>query len=633
MSKLKKAVVELTNKKQHRNLTFESTRVSEDNSNSIFELSVASEVPYLRGFGYERLPMNSEAADISRVGSGMAVLYNHQSSEYIGIVEKMWFTEGTMRAVLRFSKNSELAKQIQADVEDKILRSVSIGYSVTEWDNPKTREKLDDIPIYTANRWELFEISIVSIPADASVGFGRQMGSPSCPECDSEMDGKADGSLVCPNCGTTVIPGQDMEPTTVSEALVEVADDIAELVEVVAAAGDVSLPVETETENSVAQDSPSVVEVMGCKPEKSIDEGQDNIQHITILENKMDNLDTIQNPNLRLTEKEQKQYSLNRAIMMAADGKRDGFEFEISQQIAKDSGREPSGFFMPTSLRTFNITDAAGGANIVFTQEGAFIDYLRNKAVAVRAGAQTLSLSAKTALPRLDSDSSAVWVTEEGGTTIASASLSQVTLSPKKLITFTGYTRETLTLGTPSIEGIIRNNIYQAMTIAFDKAAFDGAGTSEPTGVLRTTGLPSSSFVASGSVINFGAAVNLWSKVATANADNGSLAYVTTPGLLGYMRSNPKFTYSSTGIAEGDICNGYSIFASNHIPTSQSNGHTLLFGDFSNLMMAEFGAIDLIVDPYTSKHKGIIEIGASMLGDIQVKHIAGFCIIKSMLVA
>jgi HK97 family phage major capsid protein len=465
-------------------------------------------------------------------------------------------------------------------VQDKILRSVSIGYCVSEWDNPKKREKINGIPVYTAAKWELFEVSIVTIPADAGVGFGRS----------EEED------------------VEEVITVATEEVVTEVSSEVVE-----------SIPETIEEEEKLAVDTAETT------PTISIEDNtmKDNLENV------------VSAPVITLSAKEEREYSISKAVLSMADGKRNGLAFEVSDEIAKSTGKDPAGFFMPTSTRTAftNITDAAGGANLVYTQQGAFIDYLRNKSTAVKAGTQVISLTAKTALPRQDNDITAAWVSEEGGTTMTSMSLAQVTFSPKKLISLAGYTREALVLSTPSIEMIVRNSIYGSMGVALDKAIFDGAGTSEPTGILRTTGLASSSFVASGSVINFGACVNLWSKVATANADNGALAYVTTPGLLGYMRSNPKFTYSSTGIAEADTCNGYPIFASNHIPTSQSNGHTLLFGDFNNAVIAEFGAIDLVVDPYTSKAKGIIELSANLLADVQIKHILGFCVIKSMLVA
>jgi HK97 family phage major capsid protein len=343
-----------------------------------------------------------------------------------------------------------------------------------------------------------------------------------------------------------------------------------------------------------------------------------------------DNTSEVVNPNIKLTEKEQKNYSLSRAIMALNGSDRDGFEFDVSQEIGRKLGRDTAGFFMPTSVRSFAIGDSSTGGALTMTEPGEFIDYLRNRAQVAKLGASVMSLPSKVALPRLGGDIAATWVSEDGtGATISSASLAQVVLSPKKLIAYTGYSLETLRVANYSIDAIVTDNMYKSLTVAFDKAAIQGTGTTQPTGILNQTGLVSSSVFTSGSALTYAGAVDAWSKVAQSNADDGSLAYLTTPQVASQAATTIRAGSSLQFIMLDDkTIYGYPVAVSNNVPTL--TGHYLIFGDWSALIMAEFGAIDVTVDPYTSKAKGLIEVSAALLGDVQFKQLSSFAILKGI---
>lgn len=138
----------------------------------VVEIAASSDIPYRRQFGFETLLHTEEAIDYSRVTAGSCpVLYNHNNDEYIGIVESVRLTDGQLRAVIRLSKNSDFARQVSADILDGILRSISIGYEINEMvEGPD----IDGIQQYIATRWTLYEISVVTTPADyIKAGIGR----------------------------------------------------------------------------------------------------------------------------------------------------------------------------------------------------------------------------------------------------------------------------------------------------------------------------------------------------------------------------------------------------------------------------------------------------------------------------
>ena len=122
-----------------------------------------------------------------------------------------------------------------------------------------------------------------------------------------------------------------------------------------------------------------------------------------------DNAKDVVNPNIKLTEKEQKQYSLARAIYNLASRKPEGLEFEVSQDIATRTGRETTGLWVPTSMKTraIDIGGTNSGDELTFVSPGEFVDYLRNRAVVAQMGATVMTLPHKMALPRATSDNSA----------------------------------------------------------------------------------------------------------------------------------------------------------------------------------------------------------------------------------
>ena len=570
-------------------------------------LSVSSDVPYLRSFGYEVLVHTPEAIDMTRLLNGAPLLFGHDDKDQIGVIETAWLDGSKLRAKVRFSKSAR-GQEFEADVKDNIRRNVSVGYVVTEWE--RDEELLDDVPVYRATRWEPLEVSIVSVPADNTVGYGRKY---------KPMEQKTMRTLVL-NDENEVVEIVLPDGTSITDpdeiaALLAAMDGETDTVETEADVSD-----EKEADDDAADED---------TPEPEDEKRKAHTPRISIKERSRtmkNNLNAFP-ATVTLSPREQKQYSLSRALLKMADGKRDGFEFEVSQEISNKLGRDTNGFWMPTSVRAYNITDGASAGAFTFTEGGEFIDFLRNKAVVASLGASVLSLNARTALPRATNDLSAQWISEDGsGATFNSQSFDQVLLTPKKMATYTGVTREALIVASMDVEAMIRNNIYASFTTAFDKAALVGAGGIEPLGLLSGSGITSGSLLASGSSLSWAGALELVKNVAQYNADGGSLAYLSSPGVkIGAMATIKSGSTAEFIVDTNGRLGLYEIAHSNNLPAS-----TLVFGDWSNLILAEFGAIEIIVDPYTSKHKGIVEVGATLLGDVGLKQPKAFSIYKNL---
>lgn len=143
-----------------------------------FELSFSSEEPYNRGWCIEILDHGPGAVDLTRLNEIGVLLYNHHRDEVLGKIERAWIEGDRGKAIVEFDSD-EAADIIYGKVKGGTLKGVSVGYRVKLWEFVE-RGEISSNGKYTgpcdvATSWEPFEISIVSVPADPTVGVGRDL--------------------------------------------------------------------------------------------------------------------------------------------------------------------------------------------------------------------------------------------------------------------------------------------------------------------------------------------------------------------------------------------------------------------------------------------------------------------------
>ena len=164
-----------------RELSFERSQI--DEANRSVELSFSSETPYKRWFGNEILSHEPGSMDLTRLEEIGVLLFNHKSDMPIGRVESVWLDENDKKgkAKVKFDEDVE-SEKIYQKVLSGTLKGVSVGYRVGVWEEVEqgsvsTNGRFTG-PCSIAARWEPYEISIVSVPADSSVGVGRSLEEP-----------------------------------------------------------------------------------------------------------------------------------------------------------------------------------------------------------------------------------------------------------------------------------------------------------------------------------------------------------------------------------------------------------------------------------------------------------------------
>jgi HK97 family phage major capsid protein len=205
-------------------------------------------------------------------------------------------------------------------------------------------------------------------------------------------------------------------------------------------------------------------------------------------------------PALELTEKEQKRYSLGRAVQAQASGdwRAAGFEREVSATIAKRLGRAAAGFYVPTDAPLFNAavmtsTSAGKGAELVYSEYKGFVDLLRNRSVLARLGAtMETGLQGTYSYVRQIAGSSVSWVGENPGADAAESDLGFqiVESNPKTAAGLLRYTRQQLVQSVESFDALVRRDLLATHAVEMDRVGLVGSGAAgQPLGLTGYAGV------------------------------------------------------------------------------------------------------------------------------------------------
>jgi HK97 family phage major capsid protein len=582
-------------KVEYRAMGMDKGPIDEEGRTAMIALS--SEEPVERSFGNEVLEHSAEAIDLSFIASGRApLLMDHDPKKQIGVVESVELDGESrrLRAKVRFGRNG-LAAEAFSDVVDGIKANISVGYAINKM------EKRDK-DTYVAKSWRPVEASLVSLPADVTVGVGRS--------------------------------SEPSQPITVTENRSNpMTEQVIESVDVAA--------VQAEARKAEQRNAAQIVE-LGARHSKSdmaqkaISEGRSIEEFRGILLDEIKSTEGLESQSIGMTKNEVKRFSLVRAINALANPhdrraqEEAAFEFECSRAASEQYGRTAQGVMLPSDVlrnwtRDINTSDDSNMLTEDF-RGGDFIDVLRNQSSVMQAGARILNgLQSDVKIPKKATASSAAWLATEGANVAESEpTFSQISLSPKDLGAFTEVTRRMIQQSTLDIEALIRDDLAQSIATAMDLAALAGTGSSgQPTGIKTTSGINTVSFGAAVDLIpTFAQVVQMETEVAADNALQGNLAYILPASMYGALKTVEKAANTAQFVIEpGGTMNGYKAIVSN-----QCTAGDLYFGNFSDLLVGMWGGLDILVDPYTNSKSGTILIRAIQSMDVAVRHPVSFCL-------
>ena len=616
------------------------------------EFPFSSEEPVNRGYlGNEILDHSREdSIDFSRLNSSAPLLLNHDTSKVIGVVERAWLDKEKKqgRAQVRFANNA-LGKETLEMVNDKIYRNVSFGYSVDE------TEEIDK-ESYRVTKFQPAEISLVSVPADFSVGVGRAKEVKEENKKEVTMSNKQESSnmqaqRINDDVAAAPVASQTKQTPKMTDtpdlsvvrseerkkAQQEERSRITNISALGAQHGCEDLATSlVESGASIDEARAAVLERIGAKPVETVSQ-------------------------VDMTQEKNIDYKLTTGIRAALTGdwssKEAGYVRELSQEVERSGIKKTTerSFLVPytalTSRATYATSGATTGGNLVQTDLMAddFIEALRNSSVMMSLGVKALpGLVGDVAIPRRSGVASTYYLsTETTAITQAESTFDQVTLSPKSLAALSKFSRQPLLQATPGIEELIRTDLTDGLNTAVDLGILNGSGSSgQPTGILNSS-IGSVAIGTNGGAITIETLVDLEEQVLIDNGNvSDSMAYVTNAKVLAELKKlraggsasgDGSFLFNTdiSGIGRGPTpgaVNGYPLAVTNQVPSNLTKGSSsgvcsaVLIGDFSQCTVGFYGAgLEISVGEDSDDFsKALTSIRGIISYDVAVRHAESF---------
>jgi HK97 family phage major capsid protein len=606
-----------------------------------FPLSFSNETPVDRFFGKEILLHGPGNVRMGRINAGAPYLFNHNANDPIGIVDPGTASIGPDRhgrASVTFF-DTQRGQDCQA-MSEQGMRNVSVGYDI------HAVEEMPGGEGYYITDWEPMELSMAPLPAVTSVGMMRDD-----PGTERDIRVRPAAAASGGQAATAVRDAEHQPAAPAAHTRGLAMSDVS-----TAAAGATA---GTGLQTTNLPNDGTMIErlrikgldalkrnhdVPGDVHQKWVDDGitvdEASQSTLTMIAERAKRSTTSQPSRVGMTDGDIKKYSISRAIRANFEKswpKVAPFEAEISQALAARLGKQTGehSFFVPVEVqeamamargqRDMIVGTNTLGGYLVATQVQGFIDLLRNRSVVMRMGATLMpGLTGSVSVPKLTGSATAYWFANETGTaTESTPTVGQMTLIPKTVGGYVEVSRQLLLQTAYNADAIINGDLAQVIGLAVDTAAISGPGTAgQPTGIMSTTGVGTSA-PGTTTAISYADMIRFQTTVAGSNAFFPGFGYVTTPTVAGVLMGKPRFTNSDTPIWQGMISDG-TVVGAPAMSSLQVGSGTVLAGDFSKVVIGEWGVLEIEANPYAQFQAGIIGIRALYTVDVGVRYGAAF---------
>ena len=632
---------------QRRQLEIKERQIVSDERKII--LSVSSEDPAKYYYFDEVLSHEPEAVDLTRFNNSAPVLFNHKRDNYLGVILRGWLENKKLYTESLFDDH-EFALQIINSINNKVIRNVSIGFFIDAIQLLKTE---NDRNTYIATQWTPIEFSFVTLAEDITVGVNRNLYLPDYQEQKSiiiDLKG-GDNGKINKDINQEPNPNQNQpkiepQPVTKTMTITEINEpDVAGI---------------------ERQRIKSILALQAKYGHPELAERAIN-ENFTVEQTRSKYLDLItedepQNPIAKtlkpvdMDKKDQRRYSFLRAVGLACGHfKKEecGLELEVSREIAKRLGRNPKKLFVDAAqLVAYRGSDdymvrgrldnygkraplqtlvPASAGDLVGTDLLAerFIEQLYVNSAVLDQVTTIPDLTANIEIPREQTYTGGYWIGETQTITEDTPTFDKIALNPHKLAVLTKITYEMLEQSSIGLEMLLRMRLLRGLTLTLDKTILFGTGLgNEPLGIISHPEVNSIDLGANGGALDWENVVRLQTIPADFNVRGASNSYIfntRTKGKL--MTTLDHITGGGNWIYQMNAGNptvaGYSARVSNQIPNDLVKGTAtdltaIIYGDFSQVLLAFWSAMEIMANPYSEFDEAIIKIRAMQLADINL---------------
>ena len=575
-----------------------------NSENNVLEFSLASAEPYLRSDGpngqpyYEVLTISEESISFERLVDGKSpFLYEHDTEKQIGVIEKAFIADDKLKVIVRFSDN-QFAQEVLHDIKTGIRRNVSLGYIIT---NYVMQPGNGDYDTMLVTRWIPYEGSSVSVPADHTVGYQRNLNiegkeimidevNKITEEEIQETETKAEEPVVEE---TTETPVEEEAAEVVEEKAVE--EEIAETVTEDSSEEIAEEVVEETIENADdAEEIRAAGELAGeeelaeefIEQHKSLADFKAMIKH----KRNVNKVSTIKSKGI----KDMNKFSISKAIRNACSQYKADISNDFETQITEENkrsmniGAEYDVVVTKPQLRALAPT-AANGKELITG------DYLPQEFTPALRPELTLEATGYHVIP-VNGNSVSFAVVTQGATAqmydldgeLADADLKFATkeLKPRKEGVCVPIPYSLLLQARPEVDAIVEQDIVNALAELRDKMILVGTGTgNEPTGVKNTAGVNTMTV----------AEIKTWKGICEAEQlirstnDFGRLCWV----MNGKNKAEFESTLKDDAGYGGYLCEDNKIKGMDVYTNNALDDNTIILGNFDQVVVADFDRIIL----------------------------------------
>ncbi|ELO7652239.1 phage major capsid protein [Escherichia coli] len=621
-----------------------------------FEIAFSSEQPYQRQFWDEQnqemvvldeiLVHTPEAVDLSRLNNNAPLLFNHNFDNHIGVVCNARIDADKVgRATVKFSKHGTLANDIRNKVIEGTMEKISVGYDIKEYHIDYAKSQL------IVTKWSPFELSVVSVPADDSVGLNRSLNT-----ITVNLEAKRDMTKeqieqvkdeeekeVAQVEETPVEENKESEVEETQERQVEenkedenledgkdaehpesVDDDSSTVreAEEIKTEEREAAPVEEEKTEEVAERSEEdEEEIRAIARELNIND--EELERALAIKDMtpeafrtkaLNNLVNAQRNNEQINKEQimEKTFDLNNVIRSLVDGEALGAnEAEFSAMAATATmqrGRAARGgsVFVPAAAMR---AAAAGNTKADLTaitdeklMTESYIEMLMPESVLGRLGVTVYSgLTAPTAIPKMTKSSVDAFgfVDENGAAPESKAEFANVKLSPKTFAGGNPISRQSIKT-VPGIATLITDHINQAVRIRLEQLILsDKENARGPAGLVKQ--LVDGGRVAKKAAFSYKDFLKEIAALTDAGVPAQSIKFAMSGATAAELESTLKDNGVSGYIIENGKLAGYEVVTSGVIPADH-----IVLGDFSGITIGEWGGLELDMDDTTYRAQSAI---------------------------
>lgn len=605
------------NKTNLRSLSIDN--VTENDSANKLVFSCASPAPYTREYEdmiyNEVLEISDTSIDFTRlVDQRSPLLFEHDAERQIGVVDKAWIENEKLYVAVRFSK-SKFAQEILADIKDDIRRNVSIGYIINDY---QMIENKTDIPTMLVKNFTIYEVSIVSTPADPFVGINRNL-KIGLKTMENNEEVKPQEEIV-----------EAVETETKNEEVIEeVTEEIVE---------------ETTEETPIEETKEEVVEEP-IKDEEITDEaeeiraagelaGEEELAEECIkgkksLEDFKNLVKSKRNINSNKSDKKdiqmKKNFSISKAIRNACSQYKGDVSKDIETQIIADNKRAfgiGEEYDIVVSRRALAPTATNG-------QELIAGEYLPQEFTPALRPATALSKTGYRLIPSTGHAVSFAVVTQgakaqmyslDGELADGDLKFANKELKPRKGGVCVPIPYSLLLQARPEIDAMVSDDVVKALDELKDEMALIGSGeNNEPTGIAKTAGVNT---MGVDEIFTWEGVCKAERLIRDSNDMTETLFWVMNSTNYNKFKTTLKDDVAGAEylLKDGKI-NGYEAVINNAL-----DDNTVILGNFDELVITPFDGIMLKVDDITFVKKGAVQVIATEAFDTLVRRPKSFTV-------